>query len=209
MTPALSASGCRLLLQAASSRTPTRSLALLGPVWSVAAAPALPTGLPESRPASTRAAAASSESADISYAARKAAAKEQRRQKYLRRQERRDALQNRRSRVNGEGQGGKKAAFREWFDRYRARQETMERKARQADLPWKVRVAAVVERLPVVLPDMPQWEEDFEELRGYLEGFGREYPKELNFTRELEEGEKHNMTLEELLGEFLASVFVC
>jgi len=81
----------------------------------------------------------------------------------------------------------------------------MDRKARQAGLPWKVRVCAVVERLPVILPDREEWETNYEELSAYLQQFGREYPKELGFTKEgpnLEAGERFDLSYDEIVGEY-------
>lgn len=39
----------------------------------------------------------------------------------------------------------------------------------------------MVERLPVVTPDEPQWEEDYMELRAYLDTYGKELPEETGF----------------------------
>lgn len=141
-------------------------------------------------------------SPDTSYAAQKMLAKERRRQTYEKRHGRIESLRTRRDKSPKDV---KRNEFRSWFDQFRTRNETMDRKARQSGLPWRVRVCAVVERLPVVLPDKEEWEQDYHELKAYLQQFGREYPKELGFTKggpNLEAGERFDLSYEEILGEF-------
>lgn len=75
----------------------------------------------------------------------------------------------------------KKNAFREWFDKRRIYQEIQDRKARQAKLDWTIQAAAILERLPVVTRDKPQWEIEYHNLKAYLGQFGKEYPEELGF----------------------------
>jgi hypothetical protein len=72
-----------------------------------------------------------------------------------------------------------KSTFDKWWKPQKAWQEMMDRRARQQGKEWKIRAAAIVERLPVVLPDYQDWEKDFMELQAYLGQFGKEYPKEL------------------------------
>jgi len=93
--------------------------------------------------------------------------------------------------------GVKKKTFREWYDKRRIYQEIMVRKARQANMEWTIRAAAILERLPIVTPDKPQWEIDYLNLKTYLEQFGKEYPEELGFSPR-----KGNLAItdEELLG---------
>jgi hypothetical protein len=93
----------------------------------------------------------------------------------------------------------KKTAFREWFDTRRIYQEILDRKARQAKLDWTIQAAAILERLPVVTRDKPQWEIDYFTLKAYLEQFGKDYPKELGFNQN---PQNLVMTDEELLGRF-------
>ena len=90
--------------------------------------------------------------------------------------------------------------FREWFDKRRIFQEIMDRKARQFKLDWTIQAAAILERLPVVTPDMPQWEIDYYNIKAYLEQFGKEYPDELGFSPG--KGPVY-MTEEEILGALL------
>jgi hypothetical protein len=106
----------------------------------------------------------------------KAAAKEQRRKRWHEKQERLSGLQTRR---DGRPRDVKRKEFREWHDKRRIYQEIMDKKARQEGLDWKIKVAAVVERLPIVLPDKEPWEKDYLELRRYLDQFDFEYPSEL------------------------------
>ena len=80
---------------------------------------------------------------ELTYAQQKVLAKERRRQTYEAKTSRETARQTRRDGSAAE-RGQHSTAFRSWFDRYRTRNETMDRKARQAGLPWRVRVAAVV-----------------------------------------------------------------
>jgi hypothetical protein len=103
----------------------------------------------------------------------------------------------------------KKNAFREWFDKLRTYQEIMDRKARQAQLDWTIQAAAILERLPVVTRDTPQWEIDYHNLKAYLGQFGKDYPKELiGFNQD---PTNLVMTDEELLGMFcgLLRLFSC
>ena len=125
------------------------------------------------------------------YFGRKVAAKERRVQLYQHKVRRADQLKHRRRRIDPEAAAAaaakyndptmlpKKMAFRSWWDARRAHEERLDRKARQAGLEWKVRVAVIVERLPVVLPDKDDFERDFEVLQAYLQSHsGKEYPKE-------------------------------
>lgn len=106
-------------------------------------------------------------------------------------------LENLKTRRNDRPVDVKKTAFREWFDKRRMYQEILDRKARQAKLNWTIRAAAVLERLPVVTRDKPQWEIDYLNLKAYLGQFGKDYPVELGFNQT-----PNNlvMTDEELLG---------
>mmetsp|Transcript_44931 Transcript_44931/g.66099 ORF Transcript_44931/g.66099 Transcript_44931/m.66099 type:complete len:348 (+) Transcript_44931:112-1155(+) len=72
----------------------------------------------------------------------------------------------------------KKNAFRAWFDPVRREQEYHVRNARREKLDWKIRVMAVVERLPEVTPDVPEWEKEYLDLKEYLDSFGKVYPPE-------------------------------
>ena len=114
-------------------------------------------------------------------------------------------LERLKTRRDGHGVGLRKRTFREWYDKRRIYQEIMDRKARQANLEWTIQAAAILERLPVVTPDKPQWEVDYLNLKAYLEQFGKEYPEELGFSSI--KG-KLAITDEELLGAFVVYTVV-
>lgn len=61
----------------------------------------------------------------------------------------------------------------------------------------------MLERLPVVTPDEPRWEEEYNLLRDYLDTYGREMP---GFMNEDTETDHAVQTKEEMIG---TSVFVC
>lgn len=130
----------------------------------------------------------------------KLALKQKRRELYETSRKRMQKLQTRR---NDRDVGTRKHQFREWFDKRRIFQEIMDRKARQFKLDWTIQAAAILERLPVVTPDVPQWEIDYYNLKAYLEQFGKEYPDELGFSPG--KGPVH-MTEEEILGALLQHV---
>jgi hypothetical protein len=113
------------------------------------------------------------------YAQEKLAAKELRRQRWGEQQERLERVKVRRvGRVPV-----KKTEFQEWYDKRRTYHEIMDRKARQGGLEWKYQVAAVVERLPVVTPDLEDWERDYVVLRKHLDQFSWDYPEELGLEK--------------------------
>lgn len=131
------------------------------------------------------------------YVERKEAAKQMRRQAWERKETRLASLKTRRAGRPMAGQ--RKKAFRSWFDPLKNKQLFDERKSRRDGLPWKVQVAAIVERLPLVIWDKPQWLKDYEELTTYLEFFGKEYPKELDWNKVPNEMDRPDVTEEELL----------
>jgi hypothetical protein len=70
--------------------------------------------------------------------------------------------------------------FKEWWKQKIVSEHILDRKARQAGKEWNIKVAAVLERIPVVLPDKHDWEKEYDEHRAYLAQFGKEYPKEFS-----------------------------
>jgi hypothetical protein len=117
------------------------------------------------------------EPATLSYFGRKAANKEGRVRAYQYKLQRADQLRHRRR--GAASQSPLKTSFRSWWDSRLAHEERLDRKARQAGLEWKIQVAVIVERLPVVLPDKEEYERDYETLRAYIQSHtGKEYPKE-------------------------------
>mgnify|MGYP003319298804 CR=1 FL=1 len=86
----------------------------------------------------------------------------------------------------------------------------MDRKARQAGMDWTLKVATIVERLPVVMPDKEAFETEFEDLQAYLKAHsGKAYPKEFMGTDKGVRPEAY--TDEDLMGkndeEFLCCLF--
>lgn len=114
--------------------------------------------------------------ASISYWEQKKAAKERRRDLHNKRQERVQRLKVRRF---GRPQDEKKVAFNRFFIRKKVNDEFMDRKARQMGLEWQIRVAVILERIPVIQPDKEEWEIEYDNLRAHLNLFGKVYPKEL------------------------------
>jgi hypothetical protein len=110
-----------------------------------------------------------------SYFERKQQAKELRTREYEIKVER---VEKRKGRRDDAPKNVLRNEFRAWWNKRRAYQEMMERKARIAGLEWKIEVAVIVERTPVILPDKEDWETEFEELHAYLSQFGKEFPKE-------------------------------
>ena len=136
---------------------------------------------------------------DASYQARKEAAKLKRRETYERTQLRLTRLASRR---DHSPKDVKKQAFRSWWDNELKYHDHLLRCAKRNNQPWRIRVAAMVERLPIVVEDMPDWERDFVDLTDYLATFGKEYPEETGFMYAMDKPEDHVVpTDEELLGK--------
>eukprot|EP00550_Attheya_septentrionalis_P004733 CAMPEP_0198293708 /NCGR_PEP_ID=MMETSP1449-20131203/18513_1 /TAXON_ID=420275 /ORGANISM="Attheya septentrionalis, Strain CCMP2084" /LENGTH=358 /DNA_ID=CAMNT_0043993399 /DNA_START=45 /DNA_END=1118 /DNA_ORIENTATION=- len=130
----------------------------------------------------------------VSYEARKAAEKARRTDAYKGKMERLERIKTRRVDTP---KGALKQTFTQWFKPKLDFHQMMERKARQAGLPWKMKVATVVERLPVVEPDQEDWEKEYWDLKTHLYAYGRQYPKELGIMSD-DSGEDFVMTDEEL-----------
>mmetsp|Transcript_55947 Transcript_55947/g.118965 ORF Transcript_55947/g.118965 Transcript_55947/m.118965 type:complete len:364 (+) Transcript_55947:82-1173(+) len=133
----------------------------------------------------------------LSYRARKEAAKQKRRDAWNRHQDRLERLKTRR---DNSPKDVKKEIFRSWWDKEMKYHDVLRRTAKKEGKPWRIRVAATVERLPVVTPDMEPWERDYIDLRDYLWTYGREYPEECGFMFAPDKPEDHIVpTDEELL----------
>jgi hypothetical protein len=144
----------------------------------------------------------SSTATEPSYFERKAALKQQRVQYYQQKLQRTAQLKHRR---DGAPKDVLKNEFVSWWDRRRIYEEKMERKARQAGMEWKIQVATIVERLPIVLPDKMDFESDFEDLQAYLKSHtGKNYPVE--FTGTSGTDQPVALTDEELLGKWEAMI---
>lgn len=80
----------------------------------------------------------------------------------------------------------------------------LQRMAKKEGKPWRIRVAAMVERLPVVTPDVEEWEQDYIDLRDFLMTFGKEYPAETGFMFAPDKEEDHIVeSVEDLIGKFV------
>eukprot|EP00535_Pseudo-nitzschia_heimii_P010223 CAMPEP_0197192070 /NCGR_PEP_ID=MMETSP1423-20130617/24475_1 /TAXON_ID=476441 /ORGANISM="Pseudo-nitzschia heimii, Strain UNC1101" /LENGTH=330 /DNA_ID=CAMNT_0042644885 /DNA_START=180 /DNA_END=1172 /DNA_ORIENTATION=- len=116
------------------------------------------------------------ESPSFSYFERKIEKKQLRVEAYNHKLERAVRIKSRR---DNSPKDVKKDEFRSWWDGRRAHEERMNRKARQLGMDWTIKVATIVERLPIVMPDKEPFEMDFEDLQSYLKAHsGKEYPKE-------------------------------
>ena len=137
------------------------------------------------------------DSSSPSYFERKAATKQARVEAYKHKLERAVRIKSRRDHAPRDV---KKDEFRSWWDGRKAYEEQMNRKARQAGMDWTIKVATIVERLPVVMPDKEPYSKEFEELQAYLKAHsGKEYPKEFLGTEKGARPEAY--TDEDLMGK--------
>jgi hypothetical protein len=155
---------------------------------------------------STKAKEQKSSQQQLSYFERKKIAKEQRTLEYQQKVERSKLKAKRRSNAP---KNVLKNEFREWFDRKVAFEEKVDRLARREGLDWKLQVAVILERIPVVLPDKEQWEIDFEVIQAEQAFYGKDYPPEFSNTTSTEERGPAVFTDEELIGELASTLFPC
>jgi large subunit ribosomal protein L46 len=132
----------------------------------------------------------------LSYWDQKKAAKDRRRELYVARMERQERLAVRRA---GRPKMEKKLEFQRFFIRKKVQDEVWDRRARQAGLDWKIRVAVLVERIPIVLDDKPEWEVEYDKMKAHLNLYGKLYPKEL--VGEMDWDAVRPMTDDELLAQ--------
>jgi len=125
---------------------------------------------------------------ELSYQERKDAEKEQRRESWEKKQTRLEHLKTRR---DNSPKDVKKTLFRSWWDKELLYHNKLQRMAKKEGKPWRIRVAAMVERLPVVTPDVEDWEREYLDLRAYLMTFGKEYPAETGFMFAPDKPEDH------------------
>jgi len=135
-------------------------------------------------------------SASENYYKEKEALKELRTQRYMERQAHKEKVKHRR---DGRPKRASQKKFNAWFKPKKRMEEISNSKAKKLGLDWKLQVAVVLERLPVVLPDREPWQAEYEDLRAYLNQFGREYPEELFGKSEILEMEDFN--IEAMMGE--------
>lgn len=141
-----------------------------------------------------------------SYQERKDIAKEKRRQTYNTKQLR---LQNLKTRRDSSQKDVLKNKFRSWYDNELQYHNKLIRAAKKENKPWKIRVAVMVERIPVVTPDMEEWERNYIDLRDYIWTYGKEYPEETGFMYAMDSDEDHIVpSHEELIGKFCFLYFV-
>ena len=123
--------------------------------------------------------------------------KDIRTQRFAERQAHKEKVKRRR---DGRDRHARKKQFNAWFKSKKRMEEISNSKAKKLGLDWKIQVAVVLERLPVVLPDKADWERDWDNLRAYLDQFGRDYPESLMGKMEIEEME--DLTDEAFLGKY-------
>jgi len=144
---------------------------------------------------------------ELSHQERKDAEKEQRRESWEKKQARLDRLKTRR---DDSPKDVKKTLFRSWWDKELLYHDKLHRMAKKEGKPWRIRVAAMVERLPVVTPDVEEWEREYLDLRDYLMTFGKEYPAETGFMFAPDKPEDHVVESdEELIGKLLLLLLYC
>lgn len=144
---------------------------------------------------------AKSNAAATSYKERKAATKQLRTDRYHASQHR---LSNIKSRRSNSPKDVLKTKFRSWYDKELVYHDTLLRTAKKVQRPWRTRVAVMVERIPVVTPDMDEWEIDYMNLRDYIWSYGKVYPEESGFMFDIDKEGDHDIpSNEELLGECL------
>ena len=150
--------------------------------------------------AATKAKSNNAQSAATSYKERKAATKQLRTDRYHASQHR---LSNIKTRRSNSPKDVLKTKFRSWYDKELIYHDTLLRTAKKLQRPWRTRVAVMVERIPVVTPDMDEWEIDYMNLRDYIWSYGKVYPEESGFMFDIDKEEDHDIpSNEELLGEF-------
>lgn len=72
-----------------------------------------------------------------------------------------------------------KCKFRMWFNSLTQRQFYLDREARRLGLIWKIKISALIERIPIITKTMPQWERDYLNLSAHLDKNGKIYPTEI------------------------------
>eukprot|EP00577_Skeletonema_sp_RCC1716_P021757 CAMPEP_0113423374 /NCGR_PEP_ID=MMETSP0013_2-20120614/28983_1 /TAXON_ID=2843 ORGANISM="Skeletonema costatum, Strain 1716" /NCGR_SAMPLE_ID=MMETSP0013_2 /ASSEMBLY_ACC=CAM_ASM_000158 /LENGTH=364 /DNA_ID=CAMNT_0000311227 /DNA_START=47 /DNA_END=1141 /DNA_ORIENTATION=- /assembly_acc=CAM_ASM_000158 len=125
---------------------------------------------------------------ELTYQERKEVEKKLRRETYEQKQTRLERLKTRR---DHSPKDVKRTLFRSWWDKEMMYHNKLQRMAKKEGKPWRVRVAVMVERLPVVTPDEEEWEQDYNDLRDFLETFGKEYPAETGFMFAPDKSEDH------------------
>lgn len=145
----------------------------------------------------------------LTYQQKKDMAKQRRRVLYQAKMERLDRLKTRRK---NSPRDVLKSQFESWFLKRRDYQEIQEKLCKRSNKKWKVNIACVVERIPVVTPDKEEWEINFEEVQTYLAQFDRTYPADTPFgppdPSDLPSGYENPMTMEDILSQLPENFFV-
>lgn len=92
-----------------------------------------------------------------------------------------------------------KSQFHSWWDGELLYHNHLLRQAKKQNQGWQTRVAVMIERLPVVTPDMDKWETEFRDLRDWFATYGREYPEETGFMYAMDKPEDHIVPSDEEL----------
>ena len=139
-------------------------------------------------------------SPQLSYQARKDLEKQKRTERYHAQQSRLEHLKTRRA---NSPKDVLKTKFRTWYDNELKYHNVLLQRAKKEKKPWKIRVAVMVERIPIVTPDIPQWEREYNDLRDYIWTYGKEYPEETGFMYAMDKPEDHIVPSdEEMIGEY-------
>jgi len=86
----------------------------------------------------------------------------------------------RKHRRNSARKNHNKKAFKRWYDPYTSHHYYLTREAKRRGLEWKHEVSVLLERLPIVTPDLEDWEKDFMSLSCHLDKYRKKsFPKEL------------------------------
>mmetsp|Transcript_17523 Transcript_17523/g.26514 ORF Transcript_17523/g.26514 Transcript_17523/m.26514 type:complete len:347 (-) Transcript_17523:120-1160(-) len=130
------------------------------------------------------------------YKAEKKAAKERRTQMYAFNTKRKEGESSRRDSTK---KYHNRNQFRNWHDELAKRELFLDREARRKGLKWNIKVAAMIERIPIITPDKPDWEMDYLNLFAELQRYDNvRYPKELKMADPME---FEILTEEELLAQ--------
>ena len=152
-----------------------------------------------------------SNSQQLSYQARKDLEKQKRTERYNAQQSR---LQQLKTRRDNSPKDVLKTKFRTWYDNELKYHNVLLQRAKKEKKPWRIRVAVMVERIPIVTPDIPEWEREYNDLRDYIWTYGKEYPEETGFMFAMDKPEDHIVPSdEEMIGEcfffIIISVHLC
>lgn len=100
-----------------------------------------------------------------------------RRAKYVKKLERIERLKTRQDLALNRGMHRRE--WDNWFSKKRDWNEIQHKLAKKQGLEFQIQVGLVVERLPVIEPDRPQWKTDYINLNNWFGQFGKEYPPAL------------------------------